>query len=178
MSYAAEWDAEHAKREMYGGPLQSTKTFFETWKDADNPRRVLDIGCGQGTNTIWLAQQGFKVWGFDSSPVAVNRLLKYSLNNGLYKLRTAPQAIVADATKPWPYIAGAFDIAFEIRVLENLTVEEAQFAYKEVGRVLKPDGIFYCLTASPGRKDKHTTVGRMRTTTDLKLADWLAAAGL
>ena len=33
--------------------------------------RVLDIGCGQGRNTIWLAQQGLRVGGLDPSAVAL-----------------------------------------------------------------------------------------------------------
>lgn len=32
---------------------------------------ALDIACGQGTTSIWLAQRGFEVLGVDVSPVAV-----------------------------------------------------------------------------------------------------------
>src|SRR4051812_38933743 len=34
---------------------------------------VLDIGCGTGTNAVWLAQQGFRVTGVDVSSVAIER---------------------------------------------------------------------------------------------------------
>ena len=33
--------------------------------------RALDIGCGQGTNAVWLAQQGFDVVGVDFVPSAL-----------------------------------------------------------------------------------------------------------
>jgi len=33
--------------------------------------RALDVGCGTGTNAIWLAQQGFSVLGVDFSPTAI-----------------------------------------------------------------------------------------------------------
>jgi SAM-dependent methyltransferase len=37
------------------------------------PGRTLDVGCGTGTNAIYLAQQGFTVLGVDISEVAVAR---------------------------------------------------------------------------------------------------------
>jgi SAM-dependent methyltransferase len=37
------------------------------------PCRALDIGCGHGSNAIWLAQQGFDVDATDLSPTAIER---------------------------------------------------------------------------------------------------------
>jgi SAM-dependent methyltransferase len=37
------------------------------------PERTLEIGCGTGTNAIFLAQHGFDVLGIDISEVAVAR---------------------------------------------------------------------------------------------------------
>ncbi|MGH7337864.1 MAG: class I SAM-dependent methyltransferase, partial [Myxococcota bacterium] len=35
--------------------------------------RALEIGCGTGTNGVWLAEQGFSVLGVDVSPLAVTK---------------------------------------------------------------------------------------------------------
>ncbi|MCC6491486.1 MAG: class I SAM-dependent methyltransferase [Pirellulales bacterium] len=40
---------------------------------AIKPCRALEIGCGTGTNCVWLAQQGFDVTGVDLAPLAVER---------------------------------------------------------------------------------------------------------
>lgn len=37
------------------------------------PGTALEIGCGTGTNTIWLAQQGFAVTGMDISQTAITK---------------------------------------------------------------------------------------------------------
>lgn len=37
------------------------------------PCRVLEIGCGTGTNAIWLAGKGFDVLGIDVAPLAVEQ---------------------------------------------------------------------------------------------------------
>jgi methyl halide transferase len=35
--------------------------------------RALDIGCGTGDNSIWLAQNGFRVIGTDTSDIAIDK---------------------------------------------------------------------------------------------------------
>jgi len=35
--------------------------------------RALELGCGTGTNSVWLAQQGFEVTGVDVALLAVER---------------------------------------------------------------------------------------------------------
>jgi SAM-dependent methyltransferase len=181
MSYAAEWDAEHAIREMRcDEPLPPVREFFAPYIAEMDPEKpplsVLDIGCGQGTNTLWLARHGFRVFGFDSSPSAVQRLL-----DAFTAKRVSPHiphVTIADATKPWPYRSGTFDVAFEIRSLENLDEEEVKFAYRQIGRVLKRGGWFMCLTASERRPNRYTTCGKVRQVSDMVLAEMLKAAGI
>ncbi|MBL8797283.1 MAG: class I SAM-dependent methyltransferase [Planctomycetia bacterium] len=36
------------------------------------PCRALDLGCGSGIHSVWLAQQGFEVTGLDLSPLAID----------------------------------------------------------------------------------------------------------
>ena len=35
--------------------------------------RTLEVGCGTGTNALWLASEGFDVLGVDLSPLAIER---------------------------------------------------------------------------------------------------------
>ncbi|CAF2724755.1 unnamed protein product [Rotaria sp. Silwood2] len=43
------------------------KNFIEKYKPSFHDFQVLYIAMGQGRNSIWLAQKGYKVTGFDSS---------------------------------------------------------------------------------------------------------------
>jgi len=40
-----------------------------------NPGAALDIGCGTGNNTIWLAQKGFAATGCDMTEIAINQAI-------------------------------------------------------------------------------------------------------
>ena len=40
---------------------------------AVGPGRTLDVGCGTGTDALWLAEQGFKVLGIDVSSLAIEK---------------------------------------------------------------------------------------------------------
>lgn len=37
------------------------------------PRKALDVGCGEGADSVWLARQGWQVTGVDISTVALQR---------------------------------------------------------------------------------------------------------
>lgn len=54
-----------------GRPSTELQRLFDRMKIS--PGRALDIGCGTGTNSVWLAEQGFEVTGVDVAPLAIKR---------------------------------------------------------------------------------------------------------
>jgi len=53
-------------------------------QNALQPCRALEIGCGTGTNSVWLAQQGFEVTGIDLAPLAVEQAEKRARSAGIH----------------------------------------------------------------------------------------------
>ncbi|GAB3825224.1 SAM-dependent methyltransferase [Kribbella italica] len=47
------------------------------------PGRALDLGCGEGADAIWLAQQGWAVTGVDISSVALGRAAEHAEDAGV-----------------------------------------------------------------------------------------------
>ncbi len=43
----------------------------------------MDIGCGTGENTLYLAQQGLKAWGVDASPRAIKKAKAKAKRRGI-----------------------------------------------------------------------------------------------
>ncbi|WP_353951675.1 class I SAM-dependent methyltransferase [Knoellia sp. S7-12] len=67
----ADWDALYAESDRIwsgnpNGALVSEATGL-------TPGTALDVGCGEGADAIWLAQQGWQVTAIDVSSVALDR---------------------------------------------------------------------------------------------------------
>ena len=45
--------------------------------------RALDIACGQGMVSVWLARRGLEVWGFDISPTAIHQARELATRAGV-----------------------------------------------------------------------------------------------
>lgn len=45
--------------------------------------KALDVGCGTGDNSIWLAQNGFQVVGADSSDIAIGKAKEKAITAGV-----------------------------------------------------------------------------------------------
>jgi len=71
------------------------------------PCRTLEIGCGTGTNSVWLAQQGFDVTGVDVAPLAVERATQRAEAAGV-----SARFAVADVLQ-LPDLAGPFEFFFD-----------------------------------------------------------------
>ncbi len=96
-------------------------------------RRVLDLGCGCGETTSWLAPQGARVEAVDISPemIAVSRGLaaRLGIENRVAFHQSPGETL--------PFEQETFDVAFGHDVLHHLDLEKA---CEEIRRVLKPGG--------------------------------------
>jgi SAM-dependent methyltransferase len=71
------------------------------------PCRALELGCGTGTNSVWLAQQGFEVTGIDVAPLALERAEKRAHAAGVNV-----RFVVADVLH-LPDLDGSFEFFFD-----------------------------------------------------------------
>jgi SAM-dependent methyltransferase len=63
------WDARYATA-MWSGRVNET---LSAMLGSQAPGTALDVGCGEGADALWLAEQGFEVTGVDASPKALAR---------------------------------------------------------------------------------------------------------
>ena len=84
------------------------------------PCRAVELGCGTGTNAVWLAQQGFDVTAVDISPLAVEHARERASAAGV-----AVRFLVADVLEPLA-LSGPFGFFFDrgcYHVVRRLNVQ-------------------------------------------------------
>src|SRR4051794_8575714 len=69
---AREWDTRYSERD---GAMWSGRPNGRLVAEVAGltPGRALDVGCGEGADAIWLAQNGWTVTAIDVSDVAIIR---------------------------------------------------------------------------------------------------------
>jgi len=121
------WNELYAKRD--GVDHRFNKFLAETVKDM-KPGKALDIGMGQGRNSLFLAALGWEVTGFDISEVGVKQAQAEAAKRGL-KI----DAQVGDAMK-YDYGKAKWDLVLGMYMYQYLDRNAAK-----VVASLKPGGV-------------------------------------
>ena len=101
--------------------------------------RALDICCGAGTNTVYLAQNDFDVTGIDISKTAIE-IAKKKAHKAKVNIN-----FLAESFIDLPFNDEAFDFVFDMGCFHHVEVEERPKFIAGVHRVLK-EGCKYMLT--------------------------------
>lgn len=129
-----------------GGEWRSYREFM-TWIQKTEPyvfdvlnsydwrgKKVLEIGCGQGTTLNYLPSLGAEVSGMDMS---IQSILGARAGATELGHKTKISLSQADAEKV-PFVSSTYDVVISIGVLHH-TVDTAG-AVREIDRILKPGG--------------------------------------
>ena len=127
-----EWSATYDADENLTRDLDQTTTrsLLADFK----PDSILELGCGTGKNTVFLAQIGKQVHALDFSPGMVEKArAKVRAENVRFEM--------ADLTRRWPCEADTYDLIVCNLVLEH--IENLSHIFSEAQRTLRPSGRFF-----------------------------------
>jgi ubiquinone/menaquinone biosynthesis C-methylase UbiE len=99
-------------------------------------RDVLELGCGTGKNTVWLASRARSVVALDFSLGMIARAHE--------RVGAMPVRFVQhDVCDPWPMESRSVDLVVANLILEH--VHDLEPVFFEASRVLRPGGqLFFC----------------------------------
>jgi methyl halide transferase len=133
------------------------------------PGRALEIGCGTGTNAIWLATHGFDVVGVDVAPLAIEQA-RAKAATGVVRFEVCD---FLDGTPP----AGPFGFVFDRGCFHVFDAAEARTRFAaRVASVLAPGGTWLSLIGSteggprdmgPPRRTARDVVGAIEPALEL-----------
>lgn len=78
---AVEWDERYAESNRIWSSLPNGTVVTEL--AGVTPGRALDVGCGEGADSVWLAGRGWDVTGLDVSSVALGRAAMHAREAGV-----------------------------------------------------------------------------------------------
>jgi len=101
--------------------------------------RVIEFGCGEGRDSIFLAKSGFKVTAVDIAPSAIQRAEEWASREGV---EVDFQVNDVTALKDMP--DESFDLGVNIGCLQMFPrYDDRRKHFSEAFRVLKPNGVFF-----------------------------------
>lgn len=121
------------------------------------PCRTLEVGCGEGVNSVYLAKKGFKISAFDFSRKAID----FAKING-------EEADVSCDFFQMDYrqlsnITVSFDFVFDWRFLHEITDELERATYaKNIARLLNKNGKY--LSVAFSGNEQYWGTGKIRRT--------------
>lgn len=123
-----------------------------------NVKGLLELGCGQGRDTLFFASKGIAVKTLDYSKIAVDAVVERA------KVRSLPiTATVHDGRKGLPYKDQEFDAVYSHMFFTmHFTNAELKFLFSEVRRILKPNGFHFFSV----RSDKDQFYGKGKQVAD------------
>lgn len=98
------------------------------------PCHVIDLGCGLGTDSIFLAKRGFSVTGVDISQTAVAKAHRRASEVGV------PVDFWVSSALRLPFPDSSFELALDWRTSHCLTPQEWKQYALEISRILTKDG--------------------------------------
>jgi malonyl-CoA O-methyltransferase len=107
-------------------------------KDLD----VLDVGAGTGRHALRIAESGARVTAVDFSK---EMLAKAREKPGADRVRW----LVHDVAGPLPFEASSFDRVLSALVLEHIPVDDLASFFRDLGRVVRDDGVIVVTAMHP-----------------------------
>ncbi|MDF1489995.1 FAD-dependent oxidoreductase [Tessaracoccus caeni] len=129
---AEYWEARYGERDqVWSGKVNAVLAGIAS--DLE-PGRALDLGCGEGGDVIWLAEQGWKAVGIDISPTATSRGEAAAKERGLDDRATFFAQDLADAD-----LDGKFDLVTASFFQSPVELDRAA-ALRRAAALLRPGG--------------------------------------
>jgi SAM-dependent methyltransferase len=101
------------------------------------PGRALDLGCGTGTDSIYLARHGWDVTGVDMVPEALAIARRTAATSGVHA-----NFVQGDVTRLADAVQGMFDLLLDFGCLHTLPADQRPSYVDSVSAVANPGATF------------------------------------
>lgn len=136
------------------------------------PGAALDLGCGTGTNVIYMAKQGRQAIGLDFVPEAINRARLKARQAGVVG---STQFLVADVTRLSKLKLPSCAFALDMGCFHGLNPDEQRLYADGMAKALAPGGRYMLYTLDP-RKEAGFSFGMRAEAVEAVFIPWFTIA--
>jgi len=142
------WSDMYSRPNVFGtGPTKLAKMANDLIHDK-SIKNILEIGCGQGRDSIFFSEKGYSIETFDISENAITSVNKTKKSFNLKNLN----AIVHDVTEPFPYSNNFFDFVYSNLALQFFDINSLEKIFDNINKVMKDDTTILFSTKKKGDK--------------------------
>jgi len=135
-------------RDAFPDIQENLPEIVETFKKA-GVKNVLDLGCGQGRHSLYLAENGMNVSGIDFSNAGVEQTQKKLAVKGLNGYFRQ-----GDIYDRLPYPDSSLDAIVSTQTIDHNYIEKIRELIREMERVLTPNGMIFITVAKREKPGK------------------------
>jgi SAM-dependent methyltransferase len=130
---AAHWDVQYRANRLPWETGQPSTELKRVLRELSvRPGKAVELGCGTGTNAVWLAGQGWEVTAVDLSVQAIRKARRRAAEAGV-----RVQFLVGDLTDPL-LLQGPFNFFFDRGCYHAVRQADAAGYHRTLKRITRP----------------------------------------
>lgn len=129
------WENTHRKYSQKDWITKPTMFATQVVRFFPKTGKILDLGAGQGQDSVYFTSLGYQVLATDFSKFALSRITDNLVRKQL-----------VDLNQPLPFAPFSFDVVYSHLALHYYDLKRTQNLFDEIFQIIKPGGIFAALT--------------------------------
>tara|TARA_Y100000590_G_scaffold86861_1_gene97230 strand:- start:1565 stop:2242 length:678 start_codon:yes stop_codon:yes gene_type:complete len=148
------WNSLYSKENYFGTGPTLLALYAKEIIENNNINNILEIGCGQGRDSIFFANFDYNVTATDISENAIKFVEQIKHEQNLQNL----QLFIHDTLLPLDFPNMDFDLVYSNLALQFFNLEQLTHIFSNVKKVMKKNSFFLFSTKKPG--DKYFNFGQ------------------
>jgi len=147
------WNDIYSNENYFGTGPTILANLAKELIDKHSVRRILELGCGQGRDSVFFADHGCDITATDISENAIKFVGKIKNKYNLTNLRL----FVHDVEKSFDFLNGTFDLIYSNLALQFFELSRLDNIFSNINDIMNDDSLFLFSTKKPG--DKYFNLG-------------------
>ena len=142
------WNGLYSQNDYFGSGQTILANFAKEIIEKNSLKNILEVGCGQGRDSIYFAKLGYDVVAFDLSKNAIKFVEKVKKEENLKNL----QLFVHDAQKIFNFQNSKFDLVYSNLALQFFNKSQLEKIFSNIFNKMGQNSFFLFSTKKAGDK--------------------------